>query len=293
MDAHLTAAEALTAAQLDWRVEKVPLYVDQPDGKGGRRLEIPDRFGIQRSTDGKVLGVVGSHYVPFQNIEAFQFFDNLVDSGEAKYETAGSLYGGQHVWIMAKIPEGINVGGLDPHTVYLLLMNRHDGTGSITSAVTPVRVVCANTANMAMRAAKREWKVRHVSNVGARVQEARDALDLTFSYMEEFETKATDLLAQPMSERAFSNFLDKLGEDLDQTERTLASMKATTQQLFAEGETLENIRGTRWAAFNAVSEWSEWLKAYTRDDPETHARSNWNVNGSARRVRKAAMLRLA
>lgn len=292
VDEHLTAAEALKASGLDWRVEKVPLYVKDPGG-GKRRLEVPNKFGIQRQTDGKVLGVVGGHYVPFQNVEAFQFFDNLVDDGEAKYETAGSLYGGEHVWIMAKVPEGINIGGQDPHEVYLLLMNRHDGTGSITSAVTPVRVVCSNTANLAMKRAKREWKVRHVSNVGARVQEARDALTLTFTYLEEFQERAEALLAQTMSLRSFGNFIDKLGEDLDKSEAALESMKETTMTLFQEGETLENIRGTKWAAFNAVSEWSEWLKAYMRDDPETHARSNWNVNGSALRTRKMAMARLS
>ena len=287
----MTAADALKASGLDWIVKKVPLFSPAPGG--GPRMEIPDRFGIQRQTDGRVLGVVGTNYVPFQNTEAFQFFDNLVDSGDAKYETAGSLDIGRQVWIMATLPEGVSIGGVDEHQIYLLLSNRHDGSGSITAAVTPVRVVCQNTLNLALKGAKREWKVRHVSNIGARIQEARDALDVTFEYVERFQEEAEGLLAQPMSERAFGNYLTRLGDELDMADKTLADMKAKTTALFAEGETLENIRGTKWAALNAVDEWSEYLKAYLRDDPETHARSNWSVDGASRRLRKAAVAQLS
>ena len=87
----LTAQEAITTAGLDWLVDLKPIYfTDQVQ----EMQNVADKFAVVRQTDDKCYGVVGNRYTPVQNLDAFNFMDNLVDSGDAKYETAGSLNGG-------------------------------------------------------------------------------------------------------------------------------------------------------------------------------------------------------
>lgn len=106
-----TASEAIELAGLDWEVEPTPIYTKQ----GNDFVQVPKRASITRKTDGKSFGVVSNGYKPVQNHESFTFFDNLVDSGDAKYETAGALSGGQRIWITAKIGDTMQIAGEDSH----------------------------------------------------------------------------------------------------------------------------------------------------------------------------------
>jgi phage/plasmid-like protein (TIGR03299 family) len=98
--------------------------------------------------DGVVLlGVVSRRYQPLQNAEAFEFFDLIVS---AYFETAGALGEGERIWVMAKMPEAMQIVPGDECLKYLLLSNTHTGEGSVTVKFTSVRVVCQNTLIMAM-----------------------------------------------------------------------------------------------------------------------------------------------
>ena len=156
----LTAKEAIETAGLDWEVELRSLFVSLP---GGNRKKIEDRKAVMRTTDDAVLGIVSPLYVPFQNRDAFAFTDNLVDSGDAKYETAGSLRDGRVVFLTMKVPFGMQVDGNDAHDLYIVLRTSHDGSTAVSVAVTPIRVVCMNTMTMALRSARHKWSMRHVS----------------------------------------------------------------------------------------------------------------------------------
>jgi phage/plasmid-like protein (TIGR03299 family) len=129
----VTAEEALKLAHLDWSVEKQPIYL-------GSGTVIPDRHAIVRDRDQKPLGVVGSDYVTFQNVEAFSFFDTVTDKGgEAHYTAAGSLFGGKRIFLTAKVGDTITVAGDDDHDLYLLLTTSHDGSRAFTAATTMIR----------------------------------------------------------------------------------------------------------------------------------------------------------
>lgn len=248
----LTAREAIVAGGLDWTVEKRPIYIRV----GAEFHKVEDRFATVRNSDDKYLGTVAETYVPFQNVDAFTFADNLVDSGEAKYETAGSLRGGRWVWLTMKLPKEIRIGGEDAHELYLLVNSSHDGSKAITASVTPIRVVCMNTLNLALREAQQRWSVRHVSTAGQRLQEAREALKLTFDYADQFEAVGNELIARPFTENEMSQMLEKLIPNTPKAE----GVRATIQALFVESPTLENVRGTQWAALNAVGEYFDWVR---------------------------------
>jgi len=277
----LTAQEAIKAGGLDWDVELRPVYTNNLKGN---RIRIPKAQAIVRDSDEKVLGVVGNKYVPFQNRDAFQFFDNLVDSGEAKYETAGSLKGGKLVWLTAKLPNHVSLGGVDDVEIYILLWTSHDGTKAITVDVTPIRVVCANTLNLAVERSKRRWSIRHLSTVHSRLGEARTTLELTFKYVEAFQTEAEGLLAQPFTERRMSNMLDVL---LPNKPRT-GTVKGTILENFVEGPTLDNVRGTKWAALNAVGEYYDHLRAPRTD--QSKFMGSWTGVGMKTRQKALTLL---
>ena len=161
--------EALELAGLDWQVESRNIY-------SGTGSMIPGYRANVRSTDDAALGVVSDRYRIVQNEEAFQFTDDLLGEG-VTYETAGSLQGGKKVWMLARLPRKYLIAG-DQVEPYLVIFNSHDGSSGVKVAMTPIRVVCQNTLNLALNTAKRSWTARHTENVLLRVQDARETLQL-------------------------------------------------------------------------------------------------------------------
>jgi phage/plasmid-like protein (TIGR03299 family) len=143
-----TVAEAIEAAGLGWSVAKEPIAVDRGDKVADewwapRCEEIPGFYATVRQDTREVLGIVGERYRLVQNHEAFTFIDQLLGSA-IHFETAGSLHRGRRVWVLATLPDHVEVGGDDVRP-YVLLMNSHDGSTAVVAATTPIRVVTART----------------------------------------------------------------------------------------------------------------------------------------------------
>ena len=194
------SSEALDLACLDWQVESRNIY-------SGTCAMIPGYRANVRSTDDAVLGVVSDRYRIVQNEEAFQFTDDLLGEG-VTYETAGSLQGGKKVWMLAKLPEKYIIAG-DEVTPYLVFFNSHDGSSGVKVAMTPVRVVCQNTLNLALGTAKRIWTARHTENVLLRVQDARETLQLANNYMGELGKGIHELTTINLSDRKVQEFINE------------------------------------------------------------------------------------
>lgn len=152
-----TSKDALILAGLDWQVIQKPIITEDGIPISGFKANL-------RETDNRVLGVVTDRYRTIQNHDAFAFTDSLLGEG-VTYETAGSLQNGRRVWVLAKLPQRYIISG-DEITPYLVFMNAHDGTGAIKAAMTPIRVVCMNTLNLALSTAKRSWSTNHVGILG-------------------------------------------------------------------------------------------------------------------------------
>ena len=179
-----TSKDALELAGLDWRVIQKGLVTD--DG-----TPIPGFKANLRDSDSQVLGVVTDRYKVVQNEDAFAFTDALLGEG-VTYETAGSLQNGRRTWILAKLPQRYIISG-DEITPYLVFMNSHDGTGAIKAAMTPIRVVCQNTLNLALKTAKRTWSADHVGDIQGKMEDAKNMLLYADKYMQELG-KAIDAL---------------------------------------------------------------------------------------------------
>lgn len=168
------SSEALTLAGLDWKVVQEDIYTDSGNRIEGFKVNV-------RDCDSKVFGVVTDRYKVIQNDEAFAFTDELLGDG-VRYETAGSLMEGRKVWLLAHLPHEYIIAG-EKISPYLVFSNSHDGSGAIKVAVTPIRVVCNNTLNLALRTAKRSWSTIHTGDILNKLEEASTTLFMADKYM--------------------------------------------------------------------------------------------------------------
>jgi phage/plasmid-like protein (TIGR03299 family) len=275
---------ALVIAGQDWRVVKRPVYVGthpalpagSPAPVGGAYVPVPGYAATVREDTNQVLGVVGKGFEPIQNVELYEFMDDVAGLG-GQYVTAGVLADSKRVWALMKIPHEIQIDGLDTELVefYLLGTNAHDGSRSLRLDVTPVRVVCANTETLALRSAVRTFALRHTSGIKGRIAEARKALDITYRYAGAFEKAASALLAEPMTASEWDTLLAELlpfpetkpGEKI--TERQKQTVKDNRQEILTvhrSAPNLQNVKDTKWGALQAVIEWNDYVRPVRAKD---------------------------
>jgi phage/plasmid-like protein (TIGR03299 family) len=180
-----------------------------------------------------------------ENVDAFRFLDALIGS-EMHFETAGSLWGGRRVWVLARLPEYVELGG-DLSATYIYVANSHDGSMAVTAAVTPIRIVCANTLGAALRqaehgvAAQRTFRFRHTGDLQAKFVEARQVLGMTIDYQKQFKELADRLALEPISalslERSVLRHLWTVDEDMGKVAAPIASGRSrTSSRTSAAGE---------------------------------------------------------
>lgn len=288
----LKAEEAIISAGLDWDVTLAPAFAQVGAHKRPTNAFFPmAEIDGELEFIGNATRVVSEKYEVFNNRGAFTFMDNLVDQG-MQYTTAGSLRNRAWVWMTAKLPGQIAVGGEDMHDVYLLLSNSHDGTKAVRVDVTPVRVECYNTLNMAWGESRSSWSARHLSTMQGRVDEARNTMDLTFKYLDDWKLHSELLLADVFSDRQMTNLLEKL---IPEGPRASKEQKATIQTLFQASPTIIGtpVEGTRLGALNAVGEYFDHIRFSEDDDrrtPQSQALGTWEGIGKKTRDKAATML---
>jgi phage/plasmid-like protein (TIGR03299 family) len=298
-----TAEEALKEAQLDWGVYKTdePVNVMIPRSELNKeelRIFAKDKFMTYRynpiTNEPESLGVVGSRYTPVQNLEAFSLLNNIADDSGAVFDSAGSLDGGKKVFMTMKLPEGIQVGGVDKVDMYLLAWNAHDGSSSFSIHVTPIRLWCQNQIRMIMRTAESSYTLRHTPRVNGKVIAAREALGLTFKYVEEFERQAELLLGEKYSDKEFYRLVETLIPIDEENERTRNVAEEARQNLVGlwKAPTQENILNTKWAAYNAVAEYADWTKPVRGNNVDS-ARAVKTITGLADRFKNKALTLLS
>ena len=257
------AQTALETAHLaNWDVRKKDLYtIDE----SGEVITVPNRWATVYTNpvtqQAQYLGVVGSHYEPIQNESHVELLNAVVDESGAHFETAGSLRGGRETFVSMKLPESMNVGGQDAVDLYLVALNSHDGTSPFRFLVTPVRVVCANTQAAAIKGAKYQFGIRHVRGAQGHIQEAREALNLTFNYIEAFDAQANAMIEQSISDAEFLRITAGLFElDAANSKRAENGAKQHIDnvfELYRGSATMQGIQGTRWGAYQAVTEYTD------------------------------------
>lgn len=272
----LTSSEAIVQAELNWEVELRNMYTDAKFlGGEERTIEVPDAFATVRNSDNRVLGVVGNRYMPIQNIECFDFLDTVLDDSSARYETAGSLYGGKIVWMLVNLGKDIVVGE-DKTIPYLLLTNSHDGSTAIKGMTTPIRVVCANTLSLALKDNVTSFGFRHTNNVHSKIDQARKLLEINYKYVDTFQEEVEKLIEQQVSDEKFYSILDatypvvEINEDNTnslQVQRSSVA-RSTVRDMFLNPE-FSGQENSAWSLINAMSNFEQWkapVRKFSRDE---------------------------
>lgn len=248
---------ALNLAGLDWNV--VQKDITTADWNGGI---IPGFKANVRDTDNSVLGIVTDRYKVVQNTEAFAFTDALLGEG-VRYETAGSLQNGRRTWLLARLPHKYIIGG-DEIMPYLVFMNSHDGSGAIKVAMTPIRVVCQNTLNLALKAAKRSWSCNHTGDIGGKLDEARDTLLYAGQYMAELGKAFDSLTRIKLSDGKVMEFINALLPETDsasgQQKRNTLRLREDMKMRYFDAPDLADVGKNGYRFVNAVSDFATHAK---------------------------------
>lgn len=244
----LTSAEAIVKAGLDWTIEAKPVY----DEKGN---VIPGYKANTRDSDGTVKGIVSNKYRIVQNRDAFDFTDALIGEG-IRYETAGSLHDGKKIWLLGRMPERkILCEKFEP---YICFVNTHDGTGAVRACMTPVRVVCNNTLNMALAGAKRAWSTPHLGNIQAKLQEARETLQIADLYLDRLDEEADRLANEKLSEGEVEQVITLMlpipEKATERQKKTIMEARDGIQVCMIRPDIAQYL-GTKYGFLNAVSDY--------------------------------------
>lgn len=298
----VTAAQIQAAAGITHEVHMAPAHINIPEGP---MALIPNMFGIYRSDNLEVLGSSTNRYEIVQPQRCFDFFDDVVRPSNggpppATYEMAGQIDGGRIIWILARLPEDIIVNGHDVLRNYLLMANGYVPGFSFRFMNTRIRTVCENTLNIALQD-RSGYRQRHLKGINAalNVADARRALGFAQEEALAFGEAANRLGQQAISEEEVLGLVQRLfpvpalpsaatpaervlngsllllpeprAEDytppVDFT--NIQRKRELVTHLYREGKGNDApaVAGTRWAAFNAVAEYTDYLAGWESKRP--------------------------
>jgi phage/plasmid-like protein (TIGR03299 family) len=281
-----SSREAIIFAGLDYRVEKRRLFTF--DGENNianadtRRAdnEVPNFYATVRADNDTILGVVGKEYQVVQNVDAFTFFDAIVGGDGIQYETAGALGKGERIFITAKLPGYIKVRDNDLIEKYLFLTTSHDGFGSITAAFTPVRIVCNNTLNAALKNCTNSVKIRHTANAQERLEQAHNVMGVSNELSSQMEalfnhwakvrirdTEVKKLIQMAMTPNTEVLKKVRAGKENEFSTRFSNTCDAVYEYtMTSPTQQTEAAKGTVFGAYNAITGYFQNVRSYKNNE---------------------------
>lgn len=254
-----SAYEVCKLAGLNFTVKTEALYtadgVAVPNLLATRRYDTYDNGVEVPST---VYGAVTEQYTPVQNWVGFEIIDSMLGHDGFEVETAGQFGDGKIVWVEARLPERVMVG--ENIMPYLVFTNRHDGKGSVQIFLSPVRIICQNTLNMAIKGAVgRKFSVRHTTTANARLAQAKHTFENYYLYLgameKEIEREKSILLEDKHLDQMVNILLQFKETDSDRTkQRVLANRQELKSYYYAAD--LDGYEKSAFRFMNAVSDWA-------------------------------------
>ena len=298
VDGLATPQEMVKHAGMDWTVTTVPLVTG--DGQ-----PVPSHVAIRRDDSRVVLGVASARYTPIQNTQAADVMDALVAEGAATVEVCGALDQGHRCWMLSRLPETFEVVRGDAVQPYVLLAWGHDGQHGLAAKLTPIRVVCNNTLTMALGA---KWSrtadvyVRHTPNAKLQLEAAQNALGLVRKQMTSTVAAYATLAATPVDAALAGGYFAGVmpepvhveGKTEERYERALARWNEAQARMLAlfesgHGTEIPGVRGTAWAAYNAVTEWADHVYPVLQNGTVSKARQQSVLFGGYSDLKREAL----
>ena len=278
VESALKWSQAAELGRLNWHVNKRELKYTGPRGD----FAVSGNFALVRSDTGKVFDVV-KDYKPIQNAEAFGFLDDVLQQHGAHYEVAGSIFGGEQIFLVVKMPrQSFNVDGKDQQDAYVVFTNPHVCGKSAKCFATSVRPECANTLRVALAGMNHGISIRHTGNIKQKIQDAQRALGLAVTGFDQYREACETMVSTPAAILPYANSVldevlevsmtdvllgaDALAAAISTTDKEHQANFATfSKQIERRGEIIVDIldcydsdhnakRGTMWSCFNAITD---------------------------------------
>jgi len=286
----MTASEAIEQANLDYEVEKTTIHARIPSQDGIELYQpFEDKFATYRKDTHDTLGIVGGRYEIVQNKDAFGFFDAIIDSGEAIFETAGALGKGERIFVTAKLPEDMLVAGEECNK-YIILTNSHDGTSSIIAGFTSVRVVCNNTLQAALRDLTNKVLIQHRVGAKERLAEAYKVMNIGSKYMNEVQEVFNEMAKTKVSDEQLQDYIIKVMnpeykslKSVEEAEKISTRFKNQVSSIYEFAlshptQQTNATRGTLWGAYNAISGYYNYIQKYKNEEQKFTSQMFGNAN---------------
>ncbi|WP_462253998.1 DUF932 domain-containing protein [Ferruginibacter sp.] len=288
VEGYPTSAEVLKFAGLDYSVAKRKLFTFDNENEAAQEnieikiseIEVPNFYATIRTDNESILGVVGKDYEVVQNIDALSFFDAIVGGDGIQYETAGALGKGEKIFITAKLPGYIRVGNDDMIEKYLFLTTSHDGFGSIMAAFTPIRIVCNNTLNAALKNCSNSIKIRHTANAKERLEQAHKVMGISNQlsiqlegiYNQWAKVRITDKEVQKLIKLAMVPNKEVLQDiekgELDELSTCFKNMCNDVYEynMTSPSQQYETTKGTVFGTYNAITGYFQNIRNYKDEE---------------------------
>lgn len=283
-----TAADVMSAAGLNWKVEKCPLVAKMPildNNKYGfnydnnNYVDCNNAYATYRTDYNIPLGIVKGRYTIVQNIDAFNFFDNAIGKDKAIWQTAGFFGNGERIFVSAKLPKNIIVNGTDPVENYLVFTTSHDGSSGVKILFTPIRIICQNTLNAAIKNATNYISFRHTNSVHKNIDIANEILGICnrniYNLEQQYNRFAKEECGDSFAQTIFANTIlsnteleniKLTGHNIHQiimrdniaiTDSNISMKKVNVlseiNNYYYDGIGQKEFIGTKWGVLNAIS----------------------------------------
>lgn len=303
-----SSIEVMQKAKLDWQVNKCELFASVPytiganneiDAKRGDFSQnghifrpYAKAYATYRTDENIPLGIVKEQYEVVQNTDVFRFFDEAIGKDKAVWDHAGMFGYGHKIFVTAKLPITTTVGQ-DQIDNYLVFSNSHDGSSAVTILITPVRVICNNMLNGALKQNDCYIRVKHTKSakdrldLGSRVLKVacQHALDAKELYNHLLNTKMSDkqamqylcqlkLTKEEMArlmnydpEHGFERLINIEARVLEAAEISMrkANVLHAMFDYYNDGVGQHYIYGTAWGVYNAVTGYAGNVVNYTTE----------------------------
>jgi phage/plasmid-like protein (TIGR03299 family) len=287
----LDPREAMRIAGLDWTVAKTPVYASY----NNESIYDADYAAIVREDNNKILSIQSSDYQVVQNSEVFELAYALSDT--VKVESAFTMGNGRKLVVLLKSGSFITTkDSEDEVDEYLALLTSHDGTIALSGLPTSVRIVCANTLNMAFADARRKkkqmFRVTHSGNMQDKLDDMRDALKQYAETAKFFRETVKTLGSRTMTRDEIQKFwLDVWGmietpvvsnpqtdEESKNYREAVAAIASWSETFDTEREQL-NLTPNLWTAANAATKWIQHKNPARGRKPTSENRAYNNLLG--------------
>lgn len=263
-----TSEDVLNAAGLNYNVvKKSILYRDN----SGEILEYPDKVLTMNESTGRIFNTVSKAYEVCQNRDAFSLIDYIGQDDESfEYVRAGETIGGL-IYIIAKI-QNVNLMG-DMITPYIIFQNSHDGLNSVKATICPLRIVCQNQFNVSFRESPNTVRIVHSAKMEERMLAAREMMRDVATYMQTFESTATDLATKRVSYDTVIKLFNDVFKYKPETmsNRQIQNFDDARNEFLAcyNSDDNQNFKGTAWGIMNGAADYLTHHKSVRKTHPDS------------------------